>query len=251
MPKFFNDQTEEVIQATGPGSIEFSAVRPGELEELAYTLVGIAVDITGSVMGFEDLLLECLKESVRGCEKAPRSENLLIRASQFSSMVGNEEIHGFRLLADIDVDQVYQPFNCGGGTPLFDATEDHLAAIQTYGEQLFDEEDMDVNAVLFVITDGDDNVSRATPSTIKDRVQSIKKNEKIESVQIVLIGVNIDDARIKQRLAEFKDEAELDEYIDAGDASKGTLAKIAGFVSQSVSSTSQALGSGGPSQLTF
>ena len=41
---------------------------------------------------------------------------------------------------------------------------------------------------------------------------------------------------------------QISQYIDAGAATKGKLAKLADFVSQSVSSQSQALGTGGPSQ---
>jgi len=249
MPKFMSDM-EETYQAIGPGSIEFSATRPEELEEMEYTLVGIAVDTTGSVMGFEDELLECLKVAVQACEKAPRSENLLVRVTLFNSMTGVVEIHGFRPLVDIDVNVHYTQLQCGGATPLFDSTLDQVAAIRTYGEDLFDQ-DFGVNAVLFIITDGDDNVSTSTPSMIADQIKAVAQSEKIESLQTVLIGVNMGNGSVKRLLEEFQKDAELTQFIDAGNASKGTFAHLAGFVSQSVSSTSQALGSGGPSQLTF
>jgi hypothetical protein len=50
-------------------------------------------------------------------------------------------------------------------------------------------------------------------------------------------------------LDNFKKEAELDEFIDIGSATKSSLSKLANFVSQSISSQSQALGSGGTSKL--
>jgi hypothetical protein len=49
-------------------------------------------------------------------------------------------------------------------------------------------------------------------------------------------------------LESFRKEAALDEYISVGDVTEGKLAKLAQFISQSVSSQSRALGSGGPSQ---
>jgi hypothetical protein len=53
---------------------------------------------------------------------------------------------------------------------------------------------------------------------------------------------------LKSYLDAFKRDAALDEYISAGDATAARLAKLAAFVSQSISSQSQALGTGGPSQ---
>jgi hypothetical protein len=53
---------------------------------------------------------------------------------------------------------------------------------------------------------------------------------------------------MKSYLENFRINAGLDEYISIGDATAGKLAKLAQFVSQSVSSQSQALGTGGASQ---
>ena len=72
------------------------------------------------------------------------------------------------------------------------------------------------------------------------------KGEDIESLITILIGINAADCT--QELDDFRQQAEIDQYIDAGKATKGKLAKLADFVSQSVSSQSQALGTGGPSQ---
>ena len=53
---------------------------------------------------------------------------------------------------------------------------------------------------------------------------------------------------IDQRFLDgFATEAGM-KYLSAGDATNGKLAKLAEFVSQSVSSQSQSLGTGGPSQ---
>ncbi len=69
---------------------------------------------------------------------------------------------------------------------------------------------------------------------------------------MVLIGLfdpkDSHATQVKGYLKIFKDEAEIDQYVDAGDATPTKLAKLAEFVSQSISSQSQSLGSGGPSQ---
>ena len=66
----------------------------------------------------------------------------------------------------------------------------------------------------------------------------------------ILVGINVDDC--KDELNDFKDEANLTQFVDVGDATAQRLAKLANFVSRSISSQSQSLGQGGPSQqLTF
>ncbi len=57
---------------------------------------------------------------------------------------------------------------------------------------------------------------------------------------------------IKQYLDDFRTEAEFTQYVPINEADQSSLAKLAEFVSKSISSQSQALGTGGASiQLTF
>jgi hypothetical protein len=49
-------------------------------------------------------------------------------------------------------------------------------------------------------------------------------------------------------LQDFKDKAGITQYVSLGRATPGRIAKLAQFVSQSISSTSAALGTGVPSQ---
>ncbi len=98
---------------------------------------------------------------------------------------------------------------------------------------------------MFVITDGDDNASTATMTMIKTEMARAAKSEEIESLIGILIGINV--ATFKDKLEAFEKATGM-KYMDAGDATKGKLAKLAEFVSQSVSSQSQSLGTGGPSQ---
>jgi hypothetical protein len=103
------------------------------------------------------------------------------------------------------------------------------------------------NAIFFIITDGGDNASKATMGMIKTEQERVRKAEELESLHSVLIGIGTDPSTL-QTLENFRVEAGFSQYIKAGDANAKTLAKIGGFISQSVSSTSQAIGTGGPSQ---
>lgn len=122
------------------------------------------------------------------------------------------ELHGFRELNSINPDEYDNILNCRGMTALKDATLSCIEATEVYGKQLVA---MDY------------------------------------SFNTVLVGVGNDPA-IQSLLKQFKDEAGLDQYVNMGDATPNNLAKLAAFVSKSISSTSQALGTGSPSQpLTF
>jgi uncharacterized protein YegL len=101
------------------------------------------------------------------------------------------------------------------------------------------------NGIVFIITDGDDNASSATMRMIRDEMDRATKGEEIESLIGILIGVNA--TNYAPELAKFAATSGL-KFVDIGDATAGKLAKLADFVSQSVSSQSQALGTGGPSQ---
>ncbi len=246
MPKILGDSTMEVGVIGKMQNFQFSGTRTEHLGATEYTLATIAVDLSGSVCGFENDLRNCLVVAVEACKKSPRANNLLLRVVTFSTMHQNgiEEIHGFKPLSEIDTTQ-YPQFQPGGGTPLNDAVFSGVGATNAYAKKLMDQ-DFLVNGIVFAITDGSDTSSSTSPSFIKQEIARARSAEEIESMVSVLIGIN--SASYSATLSKFQSAAGLDQYIDAGDATKGKLAKLANFVSQSVSSQSQSLGTGGPSQ---
>lgn len=244
MPKLMGSEMKS--QRIGGGNFTFSGARIENLGATEYTLVTIAVDETGSVADFDQELREMLIASVEACKRSPRSDNLLIRVVTFGSQYANgvNEVHGFKELAEINTSD-YPDIDPGGLTPLYDVSYSAIGAMNKYGKQLADE-DFGVNAIAFIITDGDDNHSVATMGMVKQEVREAVTGEAVESMVTVLIGINV--AQYADKLQAFKDGVGLTQYIDAGEATKGKLAKLAQFVSQSISSQSQALGTGGPSQ---
>jgi uncharacterized protein YegL len=244
MPRLMDGM--ETSKIPGMQGFAFSGVRTENLGATEYTLVTIAVDETGSVAGFENDLRNSLIAAVEACKKSPRSDNLLLRVIKFSTRYKNgvEEIHGFKPLAEIDP-QTYPNFQPGGATPLFDACFSSVGAINVYAKKLMDD-DFLTNGIVFVITDGCDNDSQSTPAMIKKEIGKAVKGETIESLITILVGINV--AGCTSELDAFRAQAGIDQFVDAGQATKGKLAKLADFVSQSVSSQSQALGTGGPSQ---
>lgn len=252
MPRLMSTNDEQLISIPGPGNFQFSAVRIEDLGATEYTLVTIVCDISGSVEPFADELLNCIKSIIGACQKSPRAENLLVRLLLFNHNI--TEVHGFRELSSINPDD-YDPLKPDGMTALFDATYDAVGATLEYSKQLIDQ-DFDCNGAVYIITDGMNNRGSMTPNAIKDKISKATGTEEIESLITVLVGLhdpNVSwEKEVERALDEFKDQAELTQFVNVGEATPKNLAKLANFVSESVSSQSNALGTGSPSQsLTF
>ena len=225
-------------------NFKFSAIEIEKLGGSEYTIVQIVVDESGSVGSFKNDLEKMLKTVADACKKSPRAENLLMRVTTFNNSDVNE-VHGFTLLNTITNTQYDGIINPNGSTPLYDATLNALESLEVYGKSL-KSQDFLANSIMFVITDGCENSSRnGDVNRIKHTIQSLRKNEVLESIRTILIGV--DDQSVRSELDAFKNNAGLDEYISMGDVTSGKLAKLAAFVSKSISSTSQSLGTGAAS----
>ncbi len=235
------------IHAIDGGAFQFSAVRPEDLGAAEYTLVTIVTDVTGSVSGFEKVLRDAVIEAVRACGKSPRADNLLVRFVTFNDKI--KEIHGFKTLRQIDPQKDYKKFTCNGGTALYDAVKESISATNQYANVL-SQNDFDVNGIIFIITDGEDNMSKYNRADIASAIQQVKRDEGLESLLVILIGVNADAC--SQWLNEFYQEAGLSQYVDIRDFDATKGAKLAEFISKSASMQSKSLGTGGASQpLTF
>lgn len=227
-------------------NFSFTGARIANLGATEYTLVDIEVDMSSSVSGFITELRDTVRAAIDACRKSPRSDNLLIRVAGFSSSFrgGSQEVHGFIPLNDIDP-AIYDRLTPGGSTPLNDACYIGVGAMHAYAKLLSDQ-DFLANGITFVITDGEENASAASGKMVADEVRKAQRSEVLESHVSILIGINAKQSL--RYLMDFQQAAEINQFIDAGEATKGKLAKLAAFVSQSVSSTSQALGTSGPSQ---
>lgn len=222
----------------------FSGQRIDALDATEYTLVTLVIDTSSSTSPFRDDIRKTVDKVFEACKKSPRADNLLMRVCEFSSVFN--EVHGFKKLSTIQVGDYNNEFKGGGMTALNDATENAISATETYGKNLTDN-DYQVNAIVFILTDGVENASKATVNSVNEAFKSAIRSEALESLISILIGVQI-NSQTDQYLKDFKDGAGITQYVNMGDATPGNLAKFAEFVSKSISSQSQSLGSGGPSQ---
>lgn len=227
-------------QLTG-SSFGFSAVGLNDLDESEYTLVTLVQDESSSVRKFRAEMERCLGSAVEACNHSPRANNLLLRVLAFNQ--GLREVHGFKELKDCNPGDYNDSIYPTGSTALYDATENAIEATMAFGKQA-DQADIDANGLIIVITDGDDNSSTATLNTLGKLIQKVRREESLQSLNVLVVGVNVTDPVITQCLDNLKTVTGADQYIELGDASAKTLAKLAQFVSKSISSVSQSLASG-------
>ncbi len=228
-------------------SYGYSAADLSDLGSAEYTLVSIIVDESGSTTSFKDEMEACIQEVVKSCKLSPRSDNLMIRLVAFNHSM--REIHGFKQLPDCDVSDYDNCLSPGGTTLLYESAQNAINATAAYGKDLA-ENDYDVNAITFIITDGMDNESASiNAQSVGDALKKAMMDEHLESIMSILIGVGVGHyQQVSTYLDEFKNDAGLTQYIELKDADEKTLAKLAEFISKSVSSQSSSLGSGGQSQ---
>lgn len=246
---------KDVSQLTAGSGYKFSATKIEKLGATEYTLATICVDTSSSVSGYAQQLEDALKTVFKACDKSPRRDNLMLRLTQFASRLG--ELHGFKLLGSINEKDYNGILNIGGSTALFEAVDEAIQATTTYGKQLTDQEFL-CNAIVVVITDGENNCGAIMDAAdIKKSLQKARRSENLESILLILVGVTGDDVNLNTYLQTVRDDGGFDQYVSIGKATPGKIAKLADFVSQSISSTSTALGTGGastplpPSQFTF
>jgi len=242
MPQLTGENLE-VMNVKGT-SFQYSGTRIQNLGATEYTLVTIVTDVSGSVSAFRDELEACLKEIISACRRSPRADNLMIRLLTFNAF-GNE-IHGYKLLTECNVDDYDNILLTGGSTALYDATANAVVATSDYGK-ILTVNDYDVNAIVFVLTDGDDNSSTFSMNQVREAFNNAIKAESVESLVSVLIGVNVKEPDIDQYLNDYHKNAGFTQYVKIDDANEKTLAKLAEFVSKSISSQSNSLGSGSAS----
>ena len=242
-----NDKTQKhTIAGSNYG---FSGKRIDQLGASEYTLVTISADASGSVFGFAKEIEEAIQDVVRACSHSPRADNLLLRFTRFNGKL--HEVHGFKPLMECHLDSYRDCLQPGGSTALYDAAYNGIESIRRYGHSLT-QHHFEVNGILFVITDGDDNVSKMTANSVKKAMSDAVKGEAMQSMVSVLVGVNVQSQSLSYSLKSFSKKAGFTNYIQLDHANETTLASLADFVSKSIVMQSTALNTGqGSTVLTF
>jgi uncharacterized protein YegL len=227
------------------GQYGYSATRLNDLGASEYTLVTIVCDVSPSVGPWVKDMEKGLRAIVQACKFSARADNLLVRLVTFHGQM--DEVHGFKLLDRCNLDDYGKVLRIGSATALYDAAENAVSAVTDYGKQLTDT-GMDVNGIVFVITDGEDNSSTLGIRHVREALAKATKSEALRSLISILVGVNVQDSRIGAYLQDFRAEAGFTQYVEIENADPQALAGLADFVSRSISLQSQMLLTGGSAQ---
>lgn len=244
------DETSQPLESfmIPGGNFGYTGAAIDTLQSFENTIALGLVDESGSTQPFHRQLEETVKEIIQSLRDNPNADKLLYAHYHFDTSF--REVHGFQELNSINPSDYDGCWNGGGRTTLCDAETKVIRFVGDYGKQMAAQRYL-CNGIIYVLTDGMDWGSVLTPSDVKAALSAVVSGEELESLMTILIGIN-DDRAVQDGLEAHAAEVGFTQYIPAGKADKKTLSKIAGFVSESISSQSQALGSGGPSQsLTF
>ena len=246
MPKIGQVPAAQMETLKVPGTnFTFSAQKLSQLGASEYTLIGIAVDHSGSTHGFADVLEKALKTVVDACRFSPRADFLMLLVNLFNEHM--VELHGYKLLANCNAADYDGKIHSGGGTALYDSSELTIQSVAARAKQLSDQ-DFTVNAIIFILTDGQDYGSKGTAATVKAAIEAAAKDESLESIMTILVGINLKDRNVKAALDNFHKDAGFTQFVDADITTANGLAKLTGWMSKSISSQSQHIGTGGGSQ---
>lgn len=247
-------QASQVITVPQTG-FQFTAPPLAVFEEQKYTLVGITTDQSGSIYGVRGDLFAMNEAIDRDLKAGAGKHTIIVRRTAFTDHFPNNvrEQHGFLPALAVDANTHFPIVNSHGeygGTPLADGAMETILAAKEQAMQLINIQGVPlVNIALAILTDGGETGSRYTPADIKAAIEQILAEGEIESIVTILVGVNCPVGSYhRQKLEAFQQAAGLTKFIPFDEMKPGMFGQVVRVISQTFTSTSQALGSGGPSK---
>jgi len=233
----------------------FTAPPLAVFEEQRYTIVGVTTDQSGSIYKVRGDLFTMNEQIDTDLKAGAGKHTIIVRRTAFTSHFPNNvrEQHGFLPALAVDPNTHFPIVNSHGeygGTPLADGVMETILAAKEQAMQLITVQGVPlVNLALAFLTDGGETGSRYTPSDIKAAIEQILAEGEIESIVTILVGVDCPVGHLnRQRLEDFQQAAGLSKFIPFEDMTPGAFGQVARVISQTFTSSSQALGSGGPSK---
>lgn len=233
----------------------FTAPPEEVFDESQYTIVAIVSDQSGSIYDARGDIFG-MNEVIDGDLKKGSAKNtIVIRRTTFTKK-GNQlkiaESHGFLPVTAVDPQAhfpIIQGYDNYGGTPLADGVLNGILAAKTQAVNLVNNMAVPlVNLVIAVVTDGGETGSDASNADIKAAIEDILAEGDIESITTILVGVKCPvGSNDRIALEKFQRETGFTKFIPFDEMTPKTFGKVAHLISKSISTTSQALGTGGGS----
>jgi hypothetical protein len=247
-------QASQVITVPQTG-FQFTAPPLAVFGEQKYTVVGITTDQSGSIYNVRGDLFTMNEAIDRDLKAGAGKHTIIVRRTAFTDRFPNNvrEQHGFLPALAVDANTHFPIVNSYGeygGTPLADGVMETILAAKEQAMQLINIQGVPlVNLALAFLTDGGETGSRYKPADIKAAIEQILAEGEIESIVTILVGVDCPvGSGARQKLEDFQQKAGLTKFIPFDEMTPGAFGQVARVISQTFTSTSQALGSGGPSK---
>lgn len=228
-----NEDQDQFALLGGTGGFNIGNFDPSQIQEDEVILAAIAMDISPSVGGFEKDLNEAFKVFVEEMQQSHVADKLMVKVITFNEKI--EEKTGFMPIRNIDP-KTFIFKACGSGTALYDAAKKALESTIDYRTHL-EATGVAVKALVFAITDGDDNSSangNKHGEAVAALVDNIAKEERnIFSFETMLFGIGNNT----RTFTESQQEMHFKHLAVVGTSGE-EMRKMIGFISASVSKSS-------------
>lgn len=144
-----------------------------DIESSSPYICGLVVDASGSMYKYDDQnsgeMSACLHNFVSAVINAKQGDEMLVSKTTFSDSV---ELGGYVAPADLDCD-----FIADGMTSLYDAIVGSAKLLLNYMKQITTAGTTPCGASIVILSDGQDNASRANINDAVTAISELRKNE--------------------------------------------------------------------------
>ena len=195
------------------------------------TLVSVVLDMSGSMEPHRKEVIEAYNAMIRSLAGARAATSILVSTWAFEDVP--------RLLSSYEsvehkprlTQAVYAP---RGSTALHDAVLGAMTGLVAYGQRLWDE-GVPTRRVLFVLSDGEDNASKATAGAVRSAAAALARQE---AYTLAYAGFGSIDLASQARVIGFP-------HVVGAAATDSEIRRVFRQVSQSVLRVSQGSGASG------
>jgi hypothetical protein len=231
------------------GNFGYQGMAIDDLTSLKNCIALTLFDESGSTKSFAREMERAMQKITQFLRKSPEADKIIQAHWQFDDEL--KEVVGLTPLPQI-LDDTFDGCWAGGGrTGLYYGECRMLEIMRDYARQQAIKR-YRCNGILCTLTDGGnytipgDPGHEFTETMVQQGFAQTVTCEDLESIVSVLIGIN-DDDYVQEMLEKHAETCGYTRYLPVKKADEKTLAKIAGFISQSIQSQSQQVGQGAPS----
>jgi hypothetical protein len=164
---------DDVLNLGAIGNLTALGVGVDDLDSEDVTLVAFVIDMSSSMGGCADTVIKAYNTEIAALSAAKSAGSLLVSTTTFADQPAL--LHGY---AKIDGVAPLSPatYAPNGSTALYDAVLGVFSRLEAYRKTLFDN-GVRTRAIVVVLSDGDDNVSKGTAADVRQIADRLVREE--------------------------------------------------------------------------